>query len=392
MAVGESSTGSAIRVLRNKGTQGFEDATPATGLSAVKLTSPRAVIAADYDRDGDSDLLITQNNGPAVLLRNDGGNRNGWLRLVFRGLNDNKSAVGTKVEVFAGRLWQKWEVGSASGYLGQGAPEILAGLGRERRADIVRMLWPTGVLQDEIPLVARRSATVDEIDRRGSSCPVLFAWNGERYEFVTDMIGAGVLAHWVAPGEYNIPDPTEYVKVEGARVRTRNGRLSFRFVEPLEETIYLDQVRLLVVDHPAGVEVYPNEQFRIGPPFPAFEVIASKGARPPAGAWDDRGRVVLPLLVHSDQRYVDGFARGSFRGFAEMHSLELDLGEPYESGPLRLIMAGYIDYFTPTSAYAADQAGVQAIVPYVEAQDASGRWVKAVEELGFPAGLPRTMI
>ncbi|HXE90182.1 MAG TPA: FG-GAP-like repeat-containing protein [Terriglobales bacterium] len=391
VAAGESSTRSEVRLLRNKGTEGFEDVTRGTGLLDLKLAKPRAVLAADYDRDGDTDLLVTQNNGPVVLLRNDGGNRNGWLRLAFRGLNDNKSAVGTKVEVFAGTLWQKWEVGSASGYLGQSAPEILAGLGQERRADIVRMLWPTGVLQDEIQFAARRSVTVDEIDRRGSSCPVLFAWNGERYEFVTDMIGAGVLGHWVAPGEQNVPDPTEYLKVEGERIQLRNGRLSFRFVEPMEETVYLDQVRLLAVDHPADVEVYPNEQFRITPPFPDFQVIVSRDAHPPAAAHDDSGRDVLPRLLHRDQRYVDGFARQSFRGFAEMHSLELDLGEPYAGGPLRLIMTGYIDYFTPTSAYAANQAGVHAIVPYVEALDAGGRWVKAVEEMGFPAGLARTM-
>jgi hypothetical protein len=392
VAAGESNDGGELKVLRNKGTQGFEDATRATALGVLKLASPRAVLAADYDRDGDSDLLITQNNGPAVLLRNDGGNRNGWLRLAFRGLNDNKSAVGTKVEVFAGTLWQKWEIGSASGYLGQSAPEILAGLGRERQADIVRMLWPTGVLQDEIQFAAGRSVTMDEIDRRGSSCPVLFAWNGERYEFVTDMVGAGVLGHWVAPGEQNIPDPTEYVKVDGERVRPRQGRLSFRFVEPMEETVYLDQVRLLAVDHPEGVEVYPNEHFRIGPPFPEFRVIASHAARPPVGAWDDRGRNVLPLVEQNDQRYVDSFARQAFRGFAELHSLELDLGEPYRAGALRLIMTGYIDYFTPTSAYAADQAGVRAIVPYVEALEAGGHWVKVVDEMGFPAGLSRTMI
>ena len=49
------------------------------------------------------DLLITQNHGPAVLLRNEGGNKNNWLRLALKGLNDNKSAIGTKVEVFCRR-------------------------------------------------------------------------------------------------------------------------------------------------------------------------------------------------------------------------------------------------------------------------------------------------
>ncbi|MGH9650462.1 MAG: CRTAC1 family protein, partial [Terriglobales bacterium] len=229
----ESSEGPRIRLLRNLGPKGFADVTADVGLDKLKLERPRALLTADYDSDGDTDLLITQNFGPVVLLRNDGGNRNAWLRIALRGLNDNKSAIGTKVEVFAGRQWQKWEVPAASGYLGQSAPEILAGLHRAREADVVRMLWPTGVIQDELQLARRRTHTLDEIDRRGSSCPVLFAWNGERYEFVSDMIGAGIVGHWVGPGERNTSDPTEYLKVPGAMLKPRNGRLSFRFVEPM---------------------------------------------------------------------------------------------------------------------------------------------------------------
>ncbi|MCI0354972.1 MAG: FG-GAP-like repeat-containing protein, partial [Acidobacteria bacterium] len=266
--------GSRIRLLRNLGPKGFADVTADVELDKLKLERPRALLSADYDSDGDNDLLITQNFGPVVLLRNDGGNRNSWLRISLRGLNDNKSAIGTKVEVFAGRQWQKWEVPGASGYLGQSASEILAGLYRAREADVVRLLWPTGVIQDELQLARRRTHTLDEIDRRGSSCPVLFAWNGERYEFVSDMIGAGIVGHWVGPGQRNTSDPTEYLKVPGAMVKPRDGRLSFRFVEPMEETVYLDQVRLLAVDHPRDTDVYPLEHFRIGPPFVPFEVVS----------------------------------------------------------------------------------------------------------------------
>src|SRR3981081_1099322 len=53
---------------------------------------------------------------------------------------------------------------------------------------------------------------------------------------------------------------------------------------------------------------------------------------------------------------------------------------------------GYTDYFTATSMYAADQAGIKVIAPYVEAQDAQGKWVRVVEDMGFPAGLERTMV
>lgn len=392
VAVGEKDGKGEVRLLRNLGGTGFEDVSAATGLAAIQLHHPRAVVTADYDGDGDTDILITQNGGPPVLLRNDGGNRNHSLRIALKGLADNKSGIGTKVEVFSGAMRQKWEVQSSSGYLGQSAPEIVAGLGQATEADVVRMLWPTGVLQDEVHLAAGKRHVIQEIDRRGSSCPTLFVWNGERYQLVADMIGAGVVGHWVAPGETNDFDPTEYVKVEGARVAPRNGRLSFRFMEPMEEVVYLDQVKLLAVDHPADAAVYPNERFLSAPPFPDFKVITSRGARPPAGAWDGQGRSVLSQLLRRDHQFVTGFKPAGFAGFTELHSLELDLGAPYHSGPLRLLLHGFIEYFTANSMYAAYQAGMSPIAPYVEAQDANGRWLRVVDDMGFPAGLARTMV
>jgi Flp pilus assembly protein TadD len=391
-AVGENSEGGRITLLRNLGPKGFEDVTAATGLAGLALAQPRALIAADYDGDGDTDLLITQREGPPVLLRNEGGNRNNWLRVSLKGFADNRGGIGTKVEVFAGALYQKWEMQSASGYLGQSAPEILVGLGSAKQADIVRLLWPTGVLQDEVEIASRAARNVSEVDRKGSSCPILFVWNGSRYEFITDAIGPGIVGHWVAPGERNVPDPTEYLKVDGSRARLRRGRLSFRLIEPMEEVVYLDEVRLLAVDHPADVQVYPNEYFASSPPFPSFKVVVARDAKPPMGAWDDRGQDVLPLLRERDRRYVADFHLAPFKGFAELHGLELDLGDWNPAGPLRLLLHGLTDYFTATSVYAAHQAGVRPIPPYVEALDAAGRWVRVMDDMGFPAGLARTMV
>ena len=391
-AAGSAGSRARLILMRNEGSAGFRELTTQTGLDKVSLDNPGPLITADCDGDGDADLLVAQGSGVPVLLRNDGGSRNNWLRLSLKALADNRSAVGTKVEVFAGALYQKFEVQSSSGYLGQNAPEILVGLGDVKEADIVRLLWPTGVLQDEVQLAADRSHQIAENDRRGSSCPILFAWNGARYEFISDLIGPGIVGHWVAPGERNTPDPTEYVKVAGDALRARQGRLSLRMLEPMEEVVYLDQVRLIAVDHPSGVEVYPNERFASAPPFPDFKVISSRGARLPAGAWDDRGRDIRRELRARDRRYVTGFASLPFRGFAELHGVELELGVWDPAKPLRLLMHGYTDYFTATSVYAAHQSGVRPIAPYLQAQDAAGRWHHIVDDLGFPAGLARTMV
>jgi len=151
VAVGETKEGKGeIKLFRNLGPDGFKDVTADVGLDKIQLKDPRAIITGDYDGDGATDLLITQNHGPAVLLRNEGGNQNHWLRLSLKGLNDNKSAIGTKVEVFSGGNRQKFEIYGSNGYLGQNSPYPVIGLGDAKEADIVRMLWPTGVLQDEI--------------------------------------------------------------------------------------------------------------------------------------------------------------------------------------------------------------------------------------------------
>jgi Flp pilus assembly protein TadD len=392
VAAGETGSGGDLRLLRNLGTTGWGDVTKSVGLEAIKLSQPRAIAVADIDGNGDADLVVTQLGGAPVVLRNEGGNQHSWMSIDLKALNDNKSGIGTKVELYAGTLYQKWEVASASGYLGQNAAPILAGLGSEANAEVVRLLWPTGVPQDEINLSAKRVQTIAELDRRGSSCPILFSWNGNEYEFIADMIGPGVVGHWIAPGERDVPDPDEYLKVPAHSVKARDGMLSFRFLEPMEETVYLDQVRLLAIDHPTAYEVFPNERFVSAPPFPEFRVIASKNARPTFGAWDDHGHDVLSLISKTDRKYVTDFDDLPFAGFARLHWLELDLGAWDVQKPLRLIIDGYTDYFTATSMYAADQAGIRVIAPYVEAQDAQGKWVRVVEDMGFPAGLERTMV
>ena len=426
-----------IRLFRNLGPDGFKDVTADVGLDKVELSEPRNIITGDFDNDGATDLLITQSRQPAVLLRNEGGNQNHWMRLALKGLNDNKSAIGTKVEVFAGGNRQKFEIYGSNGYLGQNSTDIVVGLGDSTEADIVRMLWPTGVLQDEIQVAGDKQQDFLEIDRRGSSCPTLFVWNGERYEFVADMLGAGVVGHWVGPGQRDIPRPVEYIKIDRNMIRGKeNSRphgachaersegpvhspascsdpsppkaaaqddkgsvspektLSFRFMEPLEEAVYLDQVRLMAVDHPGDVEAYPNEYFASNPPYPPFKIVVSHDARPPAGAWDDHGHDVLPdLLAH---RYFGDFALTQFLGFAKPHSLTLDLGDAYRGGPLWLLLHGEVEYFSANSMYAASQAGIEAISPYVEAllpngRDANGQWKRVIDDMGFPAGGPRTM-
>ncbi|HEY6447434.1 MAG TPA: FG-GAP-like repeat-containing protein [Acidobacteriaceae bacterium] len=385
-----------LHVFRNLGPQGFSDVTTALGLDKVPLQNARSVIAADVDGDGAADLIVTQADAPPVVLRNVGGAKNHSLRIALTGLADNKTAIGTKVEVFSNGVWQKFEVAGGSGYLSQGSTAITAGLGQSSTVDVVRLLWPTGVPQDEINIDAAKEPhgelALKELDRRGSSCPTLFAWDGHKYQFVSDVIGAAVIGHWVSPTATNQNDPDEWIKVDGNQLQPHNGLLSLRFGEPMEEVNYIDQLRLVAVDHPSGVQVYPDESFLSERPFASGKTIAVSAPHPVAAAWDDHGRDVSALLASKDHRYVRGFTNLSYAGFANSHALTLDLGAWSPNRPLRLLLDGYIEYFSASSMYAAWQAGLQPIPPRVDAQLPDGSWQRVIDDMGFPAGLPRTIV
>jgi tetratricopeptide (TPR) repeat protein len=391
-AIVETKAGPRVKVFRNRGDGSFEDVSQTLGLDSVKLVAPRGLMADDFSGSGAADLIVTQLNAPPVLLRNVGGNKNHSVRLDLTGFADNKTALGVKVDVFAGGHWQKWELAGASGYQTQGPPQILVGLGDAEGIDLLRILWPTGVLQDEIDLPHQPVIAMKEADRRGSSCPVLFAWDGHRYKLVTDVIGAAVVGHWFTPTRRNTPNPGEWIKVDGDKVATVNGKLSLRFMEPMEEVNYIDQLRLVAVDHPENVEVNPDERFLDDPPFASGRVVATEGARPPVGAWDGEGRDVLDALSRRDHKFASGFTPLPYDGFAKLHTLTLDLGSVDAKAPLRLLMTGYVNYFSATSLYAAWQGGIKPISPYAEAQLPDGEWKRIADDVGFPAGLERTIV
>ena len=392
-AIVEEARGTRLRVFRNLGPRGFEDVTDSLGLSALDLTGARSLFAADLDGDGAADLVIARGNAAPVILRNVGGSRNHSLRISLTGLADNKQGLGTKVEVFVNGSSQKFEVAGASGYLGQGPTEIIAGLGQQDHADVVRMAWPTGVPQDEINVSAAKPISIAELDRRGSSCPVLFAWDGTKYQFVSDVIGAAVVGHWISPTARNEADSDEWVKVDGSMLRSHHGTLSLRFGEPMEEINYIDQLRLIAVDHPEDTEAYPDERFLSEGPFASGSaILASTERHLPAGAWGDHGENVLPLLAHRDHEYVRDFELLNYAGFTKEHTLTLDLGAWSQEHPLRLFLSGFIEYFTANSMYAAWQAGLAPQAPAVEAQLPDGSWKTVIDDMGFPAGLPRTIV
>jgi hypothetical protein len=112
----------------------------------------------------------------------------------------------------------------------------------------------------------------------------------------------------------------------------------------------------------------------------------------PLGAWDGVGGDVLDTLSRRDHIFASGFTTTPYDGFANLHSLTLDLGEVNAHAPLKLLMTGYVNYFSATSLYGAWQAGIKPISPYAEAQLPDGSWQRIADDVGFPAGLERTIV
>ncbi|MGO9592107.1 MAG: FG-GAP-like repeat-containing protein [Candidatus Acidiferrales bacterium] len=169
VAVGETFAGKGqILLLRNEGVGSdgqvhFRDVTHATGLDKIILRNPRSVIAFDPEGDGSADLLITQNGLPPILLKNVGGNENDWLELALSGDPDNRTGIGTRVEILSGARKQFLEVPGASGYLGQSPAEIFTGLGDEEdAADVLRLRWPTGAQQNLMQIPGNQRTVIEE--------------------------------------------------------------------------------------------------------------------------------------------------------------------------------------------------------------------------------------
>jgi tetratricopeptide (TPR) repeat protein len=360
----------------------------ASQVSNLRFEMSRSLALGDINDDGGLDLIAAGADGNILALRSDGFGKN-FVRLSLAGKNSNRSAIGAKAELRSGSLRQKLEV-----YASSPAPapaSLIYGLGYRTAIDALQLLWPSGVLQSELGVKPSATNTFEELDRKGTSCPILYAWNGERFNFVTDFLGGSAIGARAPGNQWNYPDTDEYVRVTGDQLKERDGVYSILMNNQLEEVIYFDAVKLLAVDHPAEIEIYPNERLMPAPPFPEFKIYATRNARPPIKATDDKGADILPLIKDVDRRYPEDFEKLKFKGYAREHAITLDLGDVKNAKRVLLLMTAWIDYADSTSNMAATQAGATLTPPYLQVKNSRGQWRTVIPQMGFPAGLPKTM-
>src|SRR5262249_8082831 len=258
---------------------------------------------------------------------------------------------------------------------------------------------------------------ITELDRKPSSCPYLYAWDGKRFEFVTDFMGGGEMGYLEEPRRYNKADPEEYVRIPGHQLKERNGLYELRVTNELEEALFVDRLQLIAVAHPDDTAVYPNEGMS-NPPKP-FKLFVTRNARPPLSATDDNGHDVLDLISRIDRRWPDDFKLDRIRGYAAEHSLTMKLETeskvqsprskvqrpPGRTGAQRttldighrtldrtlLLLTGWTDYAWSSDNVAAAQAGKALMPPALQVKDPNGIWRTVIPDIGIPVGRPQTV-
>ena len=143
-------------LFRNLGNGRFADVTGqmGTGLALRKIS--RAAAFGDYDNDGDIDILVTNWNQTADLLRNEGGNRNNWLQIQAVGTQSNRSAIGARIKVVAGELTQYAEVQSSGSYLAFSDLRVHFGLKDAETVELIEIRWPSGQVDTAVHLQANQ--------------------------------------------------------------------------------------------------------------------------------------------------------------------------------------------------------------------------------------------
>lgn len=376
----------AVQLWRNTGGN-WTDVSAATGVSALNLPPLREVVPADFDRDGDTDLLLVSAAGQLLFLRNEGGNANHQLKVRLTGTKSNPLGLGTHLEVRAGDFHAVRAVN---------APFMEIGVGRARRLDSVQTVWANGVVDNQIDVTVKTAPlTIVEKNLATGSCPYLYAWDGRGFRFVTDLLGNSPLGLSLSRGVMLPADPEEIVLLgDGKSLRPRGGFYELEVAEELREVLYLDSARLIAVDHAPAVEVHSTD--KLGPPpFGPSQLWALRNPKPPRSAVGDDGTDRTEAV-----RAIDGaFAPPGpllpppLRGQCAPLTLTMDFGPLDAARPWVLALTGWIQYGDASANIASSQTATRPVIPpRLEVETREGTWASLDVVVGMPAGKNKTIV
>jgi hypothetical protein len=150
-------------LFHNLGQERFDEVAAQMGPAMQRPIVARGAANGDFDNDGDLDVLVSTNDGPAVLYRNDGGNQNRFLRVKTIGTRSNRDGIGAKVTVTLANGRKPWRiVHTGSSYCSQSDTALTFGLGDQQRAESIEVVWPSGQVDHIGPVVANQVVFVEE--------------------------------------------------------------------------------------------------------------------------------------------------------------------------------------------------------------------------------------
>ena len=340
---------------------------------------PGPAAAGDFDADGKLDLVAVGPDGTVRFAANRTETSNRGLIVRLKGVKSPAIGAESRVEVKAGLSFAK--------RVYRGVP-LHFGLGTAEDFDTIRVTWPNGLIQNEMPEEPATEIEIEEAPRLSGSCPMVYTWNGREFEYISEVLGVAPLGASLARGVYFPVDHDEFVTIRGDQLQARDGYLDVRLTEELRETAYVDKMRLIAVDHPDGVRVISNEKAK-GPPFPEFKLFGVKTPIAPIAAVNHRGEDVLASVAASDRHYAI-FDR-NYENRAERHSLTLEF-PPFDADDAVLFLTAWVDWSSASSIVAASQTKSSSVQPpFLEVQDGSGEWVTAASDVGLPGGTVRTI-
>lgn len=340
-----------------------------------------SAIRADFNGDEREDYVRLANDGSLHLYTNASGTQK-WISVRLAGVKNLKEAVDATVEMKSGAYYEK--------RIYNGAPIAFA-MDSRSVADTIRITWPNGLIQNETRKTASERLNIPEAQRLSGSCPMIFTWDGQKFQFITDVLGVAPLGASSGDGSYFPVNHDEYIRIPGDALKAQNDKYQVHITEELHEVSYLDKVQLIALDHPAGVDVYTNDKFK-SPPYPEFRLFGSATKIHPLRAADDQGNDVTARVAKQDRTYPDSFPHNS-AGVAGVHTLELDFGNAAPENRAALVLNGWVDWADGSTFLGAAQDGNGGLVfPYLQAQDSSGKWQTIVQDMGIPSGKPKTIV
>jgi tetratricopeptide (TPR) repeat protein len=367
-------------------------------LFAIEDDSLVSWTVAALDAKGPS--LITYHRDGTVNLRKPGPGRHAFAWISLTGgeakesaVRSNRSGIGARVTGHAQDRTSQDETLRHDSGPGQSLTPVALGLAGGTRLDYLTIDWSDGVFQSEVALEGAKLHRIAETQRQLSSCPLIFAWDGKRFAFVSDFLGVGGIGFLLKPGEYVTPRPWENFLFPAGAIAPLEGRIAIKIGEPMEEAAYVDSVELVVHDLPAGWDMALDERMETGGPRVTGRAFYYRREATASRATNERGADITQALRTVDLEAADPGAHDArFIGrLAGEHVITLEFEEEIAAGPGLpiLVVDGWIEYPYAQTMFAAWQANAQYHTPTLEARGADGRWRTVLREFGYPAGMPR---